>query len=110
MNKVDQETTKKIQELQALEQGLQNIALQKQAFQLELDEAENSLEEIKKTKEDVYKLVGQIMIKGDKKTIEKEIDQKKEILKIRTTTLEKQEQEIEKNLEKLKKEVLGKIK
>ena len=41
--KIDAETGKKIQELQILEQNLQNLLMQKQAFQIELNEIENAL-------------------------------------------------------------------
>lgn len=110
MAKLDEDTTKKIQELQILEQSLQNLSLQKQAFQLEFNETENALKELKKTKDDVYKLTGQIMLKADKKELEKELMQKKEILRLRTSSLEKQEQEIAKRIEELKKQVTSKLK
>ena len=66
MADVDKETEKNIQELQILEQNLQSIMMQKQAFQLELSEVENALEELKKSGDEVYKIVGQVMIKAKK--------------------------------------------
>ena len=48
MPELDKQTEAQIQELQVLEQNLQNILMQKQAFQLELAEVENALKEIKK--------------------------------------------------------------
>ena len=110
MEKLDTETERKIQELQILEQSLQNLLMQKQAFQLELNETDNALKEIKKTKEDVFKVIGQVMIKADKAEIEKELAQRAEIIRIRLTSIERQEQELSKKAEKLKKEVLEKIK
>ena len=55
---MDQETQQKIQELQGMEQNLNNLVMQKQAFQMELTETENALSEISKSKDDVFKLVG----------------------------------------------------
>ena len=110
MPKITQEDQEKIQQLQIFEQNLQNLLLQKQAFQLELNETENALEEVKKTKEDVYKMAGQIMIKVPKKQVEEELGKKKDILSLRTKSIEKQEEQFTQEAEKLKEEVMKKIK
>jgi len=81
--KIDAETEKKIQELQFVEQNIQALLMQKQAFQMELSETENAFEEVKKTKSEIYKIVGQIMLKADKENTEKELSHKKEILSLR---------------------------
>jgi len=109
MQKITKETQDKISQLQILEQNLQNVLLQKQAFQMELNETENAAEEISKTKEDVYKLLGQIMLKVPKENIEKELIRKKDILNLRLKSLEKQESQFKKETEKLRQEVLKKI-
>jgi len=108
--KINQETQQKIQEIQILEQNMQGLLMQKQAFQLELNETENALSEIKETKEDVFKLIGQIMIKTDKKKLEQELTKKKELLTLRLTSIEKQEKEFTEHLEELRKEIMKSIK
>ena len=70
--KFDEKTQKKIQQLQHYEQTLQSILMQKQAFQIEINEAQNALIEIKSSKDDVYKMVGQILIKADKEKVVKD--------------------------------------
>ena len=110
MKKIDQETQEKIQQLQIFEQSLQNLLLQKQAFQIELSETENALKEVEKTKDDIYKLIGQVMIKASKQEIEKEFKQKKDILNLRVKSIDKQETQIRGELEKLREEVMKKIK
>jgi len=107
---IDKETQEKIQELQNYEQTMQSIMMQKQAFQLELSETENALGEIMKSKDDVYKLIGNIMIKSDKIVIEKELKQKNELLALRLKSIEKQETDISKEAEALREEVMKKIK
>src|SRR3989344_7384559 len=102
---LDKETQKKIQELQIYEQNLQSLIMQKQAFQMELTETENALSEISKTKEDVFKIVGQIMIKSDKQEIKKDLEKKQEIISLRLKSIEKQENEFTKELEKIREEV-----
>ena len=110
MEKISIEVQEKIQRLQIFEQNLQNILLQKQAFQFELSETENALSEVGKTKEDVYKLIGQVMLKASKPKIEKEMNQKKDILNLRVGALEKQEAQLKEETEKLRKEVMKKVK
>jgi len=109
MQKINQETQEKIQHLQIFEQNLQNLLLQKQAFQFELNETENAFEEIKKTKEDVYKLIGQILIKAAKPEIEKELQQKKDLLNLRIKAIEKQESQLKEETEKLRQDVMKRI-
>lgn len=108
--KINQEIQEKIQKLQIFEQNLQNLLLQKQAFQFELNETENALKEVKKTKDDVYKLTGQIMLKASKEDLEKELNQKKDILSLRIKAIEKQETQLKEETEKIREEVMKKIK
>jgi len=108
--KIDKETQEKLQELQIIEQNLQNFSLQKQAFQLELNETESALEETKKAPDELYKIVGQIMIKGKKEEILKELDEKKNVLFLRLKSIEKQENLLKERADKLKQEIEEKFK
>ena len=91
----------KIQEMQFLEQNLQSLLMQKQAFQMELGEVDSALEEVKETDDDVYKITGQILIKKDPKKLEKELQDKKKILELRLNSIEKQELELAKKAEEI---------
>ena len=106
---IDEETARQIQELQLLEQNLQNFMLQKNAFTLEKNESENALEEMKKTDEDVYKIIGQVMIKSKKSAVEKELQHKKDIIELRIKSIEKQEDLIKSQLMKKRDEVMKKL-
>lgn len=108
--KISKETQEKIQQLQIFEQNLQNLLLQKQAFQFELNETENALKEVEKTKEDIYKLIGQVMLKASKPEIEKELQQRRDILNIRIKSIEKQDSRLKEETEKIREEVMKKIK
>ncbi|MFH1711333.1 MAG: prefoldin subunit beta [Nanoarchaeota archaeon] len=107
---LDKETHEKIQELQLLEQSLQQILIQKQAFQLELTETESALLEIEKSNEDVYKIIGNIMVKMGKSEILKELKEKKDILSLRFKSIEKQESPLKEKTEKLREEVVKSMK
>jgi prefoldin beta subunit len=98
------EIQKKLQELQILEQNLQGLLMQKQAFQMELNQTLNALKEVEKTDDDVYKMAGSIMLKTEKTTVIKELEEKKKILELRTNAIEKQETLLNNKAEDLKKE------
>ena len=96
----------KIQELQIMEQNIQNILLQKQAFQMEASETEAALEEIKKSGDKVFKVIGQLMIQADKASIQKELEEKKKIIDVRLKSLEKQEATFSEKIEELREEFM----
>ena len=100
----------KIQELQFLEQNLQNLLLQKQAFQMELSETQVASKEIEKAGDEVFKIIGQLMIKTDKKRLKDELENKDKILTLRINTLDKQENSLTEKLEKLRDEVMKGLK
>lgn len=96
----------KIQEIQMLEQSLQNLLLQKQAFQMELSETESALEAIENSGEDVFKIVGQLMIKTEKSKVKEELADKKKMFELRVKTMETQESSLTEQLEKIRDEVM----
>jgi len=107
---MNKETEEKIQQLQLLEQNLQNVLMQKQTFQMQLMESENALKEINKTKKDVYKIIGTIMVSSNKEELKKELKEQKEVLDLRLKNLEKQENNFKEKAEDIQKEVMKEIK
>ena len=91
-----------VQEIQFLEQGLQNILYQKQAFQMELSEAKEALKELENSGDEVYKVIGQIMIKSEKSKIKEEMLSKIKIFELRMKNLEKQEVALTDRIEKIR--------
>ncbi len=96
----------KMQEMQMLEQNLQNILLQKQAFQMELSETEAALEEITKSGDKVFKVIGQLMIEAKKDNMLKELEEKKKIVEVRLRAIEKQEGVFSEKIEGLREEFM----
>ncbi len=107
---MNKETEKRIQQLQLIEQNLNNIITQKQSFQMQLMENDNALNEIERTKKEVYKIVGAIMISSNKDDLKKELNEQKEILDLRIKNLEKQEKNFKEKAEDIQKEVMKDIK
>ncbi|OYT35796.1 hypothetical protein B6U91_02450 [Candidatus Pacearchaeota archaeon ex4484_71] len=100
-------TEDKIQELQILDQALQNILLQKQAFEMELAETRAAIKEVSNAGDSVYKSVGQLMMKKEKKEVEEELKNKEKMLQDKIERYEKQEKEISEKSGKLREEILS---
>ncbi len=104
------ETNEAIGEFQILEQQLRGFLAQKQMVQVELQEIENALEELDKTKDEVYKILSGVMIKADKDTLKKELEEKKKISDLRISSIEKQEKSLEEKIITLKEKISSAIK
>lgn len=89
-----------------LEQNLQAILMQKQAFQMELSEIDLSLKEIANSGEDIYKIIGQLMLKVQKNKIIEELNSKQSLVKSRIKNLEKQEENLSEQSKKIREEIL----
>ena len=95
-----------IQEMQMLEQNLQNLFMQKQAFQMESAETKSALAEIDKSGDEVFKIIGQLMVKTDKVKMKEELENKNKIINLRLKTLEKQEEKFSEKAQKLRDELM----
>ena len=96
-------------QMQMTEQVLKNISMQKQVFQAEVIETNNALDELKKNKDDVFKIIGSIMFKSNKESLQKELEKKIDILDLRLKSIEKQEKELKERVLKQRDELLKTI-
>lgn len=103
------ETKEKIEQLQNLEQNINSLIAQKQQFQSQQLEVENALSQIKDTKQ-IFRIIGNIMVASDSKVVKKELDEKKELLDLRLSTMEKQEDKLRKQAGEIQQEVLKEMK
>ena len=107
---LSEETQRKIQEMQVLEQTFQQFMMQKQAFSMESNETDSALEELKKAEGEVFKIVGSsIVIKTDKDKLQKELEHKKELIELRLKKINEQEKEFSDRLQRLRDEVMKEI-
>ena len=74
---MDSESHKKIEELQMIEAQLQSFLAQRQTIQVELNEIDNAIEELKNSDDEVYKVISGVMLKSNKSKLEKELEEKK---------------------------------
>jgi len=103
------ETEEKVRQLQMFEQNMHSIITQKQTFQSQVLEIENALSELKNAEGKVYKIVGTIMIDATRDTLEKDLNERKEVLGLRLKSLKKQEDDFKERAEKIQKEVMTDI-
>ncbi len=105
---MNNETQEKIGQIQLIQQNLENFSMQKQQFQLQQTEIETALTEIS-TSSESYKIIGNIMVLVNKDQLTKDLEEKKEMLSIRISTIEKQENKLKIKFEDLQKEVMKQL-
>ena len=73
---------------------------------MELSETQSALKEIENSGEEVFKIIGQLMIKTNKSKIKQELLNKEKILNLRIKTIEKQETSLSEQLDNLREKVI----
>ena len=92
-----------VSRLQQLQQNLQAIMMQKQQVEIEAVEVGRALDELKKisAEDTVYKTAGPLLIRADKDSVSKELEEKKELSNTRLMVLTKQETRVKDNLKEV---------
>jgi len=98
--KLTAEAQQGLLELQAFQQQMQTVLIQKESLNIQNMEIDKALEELEKVKnEDVFKAVGPILIKSEKEKLKKELKERKETIDLRLKSLQKQENRLKEKLE-----------
>ena len=89
--------------LQQLQQTLQSILMQKQQAELEVTEIEQASSELQKLADTavIYKSVGSLLVKSEKSKVTLDLNERKELLNMRTSVLSKQEERLRGQLKDL---------
>jgi prefoldin beta subunit len=98
-----------INELSRIENSSHHLLSQRQAFQAQLSEVESALIEMESS-ENIYKIIGHIMVLSKKEKIKNELLEKKEMLDIRIKSILKQENKLKEKADDLRNKVIGNIK
>jgi prefoldin beta subunit len=107
---LDEDTQRKIQELQMLEQSFQQLLMQKNAFSMESNETDFIIKEVEKTEGEVSRIIGnQVVIKSTKEAILEDMQNKKKLIETRMKTIDEQEKEFSEKIESIRTEVMKKI-
>lgn len=101
-----------LQRLQQLQQTLQVIVSQRQQLEVENSEIERALAELEKLPEDgvVYRSIGSLLMKSEKKKLIDELRERKELTTTRVSVLSKQQSRTEERLKELQQIIQEKIK
>lgn len=105
----DKDVQDKVAQLQLLQQNLQTLLVQKQQFQLQLNEIESATSELNNTKQ-VYKVIGNIMVLSTQENVKKELAEKREMVEMRIKNFETQEERLKKKAEELQHAVITELK
>ena len=105
--KIPPELEQLLVKYQQVENQLASVITQKGVVASQLREVERALEIIQNLKEDspVYKNTGFVLVKVSRDEVIKELNDRKEELQIRLTSLERMESTLRKQLEELKKQL-----
>jgi len=103
ISKLPPQVQERLMRLQQLQQTLQTVLQQKQQVEMESSEIDQTLAELQKTADDavIYKAAGSLLVKANKADVEKDLNERKELLGTRTTVMARQEERMRSQLKEL---------
>ena len=107
ISKLPPQVQQRLMRLQQLQQSLQGVMAQKQQLEMQLNEVEQAKTELEKLNETavVYKSIGALLVKSEKNTVETELSERKELLKMRVDVLAKQDERIKTQVKELQEQL-----
>ena len=98
--------------LQQLQQTLQVVVSQRQQLELERSEVDRALSELEKMGDDaiIYKSVGALLVKSERKKVMDELRENRELIETRITVLARQQNRAEERAKELQQLIQEKIK
>jgi len=97
--------------LQQLQQTLEVVTAQKQQLEIELAETSRALSELEKVDDQavIYKSIGGLMLKTERKKVMEELTERREILNTRITVLDRQEKRTRDHTQELQQKLQEKL-
>jgi prefoldin beta subunit len=94
MEKLSPQLRHQLAQFQQIQQQAQVLMTQRQQLEILLRETERALDQLQKLPEDavVYKSLGSILVKSEKKKLTEDLTEQKETLDLRIKTLTRQEE------------------
>lgn len=97
-----------IQKLSIIEQNLNQIVSQKQQFNKQLLEIESAVSELNNV-DQAYHIVGSVMVKKNSNDLKKDLSEKKELIKVRLESLDKQERTLRDQAQDIQEKVMSEL-
>jgi len=107
ISKLPPQVQQRLMRLQQLQQSLQGVMAQKQQLEIQLNDVEQAKTELETLDETavVYKSIGALLVKSEKNTVETELSERKELLKMRVDVLAKQDDRIKTQVKELQEQL-----
>lgn len=101
----------KLSRLQQLQQTLESLFIQKEQAKLEARELESALQELSSIDENtpVYRITGRILIRKSKVDLINELNEQRELVKVRLSAIERQESKVRERVSELENELKSAI-
>lgn len=97
----DEQVAKRVEQLTRIDQQLTLLLQQKQQYHSQLSELTHASDELARTST-AYKIIGSIMVESDKTALAKDLGDKKELIELRIKSIEKQEDTLRSEAEKIR--------
>ncbi|MEW6748484.1 MAG: prefoldin subunit beta [Candidatus Micrarchaeota archaeon] len=81
-------------EYENMEKQLEVLLIQKHQLQIQLNEVRHAADELKKSKGDVYRSVGSVLLHTTKEAAEKDLKERSELLEVKLNAISKQEEKL----------------
>jgi prefoldin beta subunit len=100
-----------LRRLQQLQQTLQAVVVQRQQLELESSEIERALSELEKLPDEaaVYKSIGSILIRAEKKKVVEELRERKELIATRVLVLQRQQTRADERIKELQQTIQARL-
>ena len=107
-----QQLQEQLLRLQQLQQTLQVVVSQRQQLELERSEVDRALSEIEKMTDDavIFKSVGSLLIKSERKKVIDELRERRELVETRITVLTRQQTRAEERIKELQQIIQERLK
>ena len=92
--KDEEELNKSLIDYENMEKQLEVLLIQKHQLQIQLNEVNHAIEELKKADGEVYRSVGSVMFHTTKADAEKDLKERSELLEVKLNAISKQEEKL----------------
>ncbi len=93
-----EDLNREIIEYENLEKQLEVLLIQKHQLQIQINEINHALEQLKKSSGEVYRSVGSIILHTTKEEAQTDLKERLELLEVKVNTLSKQEEKLRKTV------------
>jgi prefoldin beta subunit len=110
MKRDDEDLGKELVEYENMEKQLEVLLIQKHQLQIQTNEIKHALEELKKSKSEVYRSIGSILLHTTKEAAETDLKEREELVEVKLNAIGKQEEKLRATVLETQKKLQEKMK